>query len=241
MSFVTRNVPLSTQIIDLLRARIDDGTYPIGSRLPSELELANALDVSRNSVREALRALVHSGLLSARAGDGTYVRASSELVPAVNRRIHAAEWADVLDARSMLDRHGARAAARTATEADVSALRELLAARDLSSSAQEAVDTDTAFHLGVIRAGGNALLVDIYSGLEGIPAWIASVTPPDGDHPPTKLGSREPEALRRLHADLVDAIAAHDEDDADRVATALLAEAMRLEPVAPAQGARGAE
>jgi GntR family transcriptional regulator len=64
---------LSVSVQDELRQRIDQGRLPAGSRLPSEPDLAAELQVSRATLREALRALDEEGLLRRRQGSGTYV------------------------------------------------------------------------------------------------------------------------------------------------------------------------
>jgi GntR family transcriptional regulator len=65
--------PRSVSVHDELRQRIDQGRFPPGSRLPSEPELAAEFQVSRATLREALRALEAEGLLRRRQGSGTYV------------------------------------------------------------------------------------------------------------------------------------------------------------------------
>ena len=58
----------SEQVADQLRDRIAAGEFPVGSLIPTEKDLAEETGVSRNSVREAVRALVHAGMLASRAG-----------------------------------------------------------------------------------------------------------------------------------------------------------------------------
>ncbi|MEV8632564.1 GntR family transcriptional regulator [Streptosporangium sp. NPDC051023] len=60
--------PLYRQLADELRARIADGTYPPGSRLPSESELAERHGASRGTVRQAFTVLATDGLISSRKG-----------------------------------------------------------------------------------------------------------------------------------------------------------------------------
>jgi len=81
----TRRSGLVDQVIDQLRQAIADGEWPVGQRIPAEPELVAALGVGRNTVREAVRALSHAGLLEVRQGDGTFVRATSELSGALRR------------------------------------------------------------------------------------------------------------------------------------------------------------
>lgn len=65
--------PLYKQIAAGIRADIDDGTYPIDSKIPSEEELCVKYDVSRITVRKALEELAEEGLLVRRQGKGTFV------------------------------------------------------------------------------------------------------------------------------------------------------------------------
>lgn len=65
---------LSAQVADVLRERVTSGAIPPGAQLPSEPKLAEAFKVSRNTVREAIRALTADGLLVPRRGAGTFVR-----------------------------------------------------------------------------------------------------------------------------------------------------------------------
>src|SRR3954447_7608676 len=80
-----RRAGLIEQVIEQLREQIIAGTWAIGSRIPTESELAQLTGTSRNTVREAVQSLVHAGLLERRQGSGTYVLAASELAGAVGR------------------------------------------------------------------------------------------------------------------------------------------------------------
>ena len=69
---------MTTKAVNLARVmtqEIESGRYPVGQRIPTEAELQQRFDVSRHTVREALRQLKSRGLISARAGIGTVVRA----------------------------------------------------------------------------------------------------------------------------------------------------------------------
>ena len=64
-------------VLEDLREAISSGKYPPGQRLPSELELVKSYGVSRPTVAHALRDLTQEGLVTRRAGSGTYVRSPS--------------------------------------------------------------------------------------------------------------------------------------------------------------------
>ncbi len=67
------NGPLYKQLVQKLKAQILSGTYPVGTQLPTETELSERFDVSRHTVRAALRQLRDDGLVSSRQGAGTTV------------------------------------------------------------------------------------------------------------------------------------------------------------------------
>jgi GntR family transcriptional regulator len=69
------------QIADDLRARIERGEYPRGSRLPTEKDLMERYDASRNTIRDAVRLCVNLGLVQPQAGRGTFV--TEEINPLV--------------------------------------------------------------------------------------------------------------------------------------------------------------
>ena len=89
----TKRTGLVDQVIEQMRELVASGEWPLNQRIPPEAELVNALGVGRNTVREAVRALAHAGLFEVRQGDGTFVRATSELSGAV-RRLCGWAWAD---------------------------------------------------------------------------------------------------------------------------------------------------
>ena len=234
MTRLSPNVPLSTQVANQLRHRIASGEFPVGSRLPSEHELTAQLGVSRNSVREALRALVHAGMLRARAGDGTYVTATSELAPALARRMEEDRAADVAEVRLLLEREGARLAALRATPAHHSQLRALLARRRAARSGIEYVEADIAFHHLLLDASGNVLLAELYRGARGVEESLVRVTPLGADFP---AFLRENSELDAAHATLLDAVETGDADRAARAAEALVALA-RQRPTVGGGGGR---
>lgn len=65
--------PLYRKVVESLRQEILDGVYPVGERLPAENDLSLRFQLSRNTIREALRELRESGLVTSRRGSGTTV------------------------------------------------------------------------------------------------------------------------------------------------------------------------
>jgi DNA-binding FadR family transcriptional regulator len=151
-----------------MQALIASGEWPVGSKIPPEPELVAALGVGRNTVREAVRALEHAGLLEPRRGDGTYVRARSDLGAALLRRARSATTLHVLAVRRSLERDAAAAAAVHRTDADIAAIRAAASARAAACTGGDRVAfvaADLAFHRAVVAATGNPVLIDLYAGL----------------------------------------------------------------------------
>jgi DNA-binding FadR family transcriptional regulator len=163
----THRTGLVDQVIDQLREAIANGEWPVGERIPPEPELVAALGVGRNTVREAVRALSHAGLLEVRQGDGTFVRATSEISGAV-RRLCGSELREVLQVRRALEVEGARLAALHRTEDELAELTETLSHRDHAWGERTwdaVVDTDTRFHQLVVRCSHNNLLIALHEGV----------------------------------------------------------------------------
>ncbi|TNC24292.1 FadR/GntR family transcriptional regulator [Amycolatopsis alkalitolerans] len=175
----TRRAGLVDQVIGQLREAISGGEWPVGGRIPPETALAETLGVGRNTIREAIRALAHSGLLEVRQGDGTYVRATSEVSGAI-RRLCGTELREVLQVRRSLEVEGARLAAEARTDEDLAELRAVLAERDRAwdeGRHEDFVRVDTEFHLTVVRCGHNRLLTELYRGLtEAVSASVAATS-----------------------------------------------------------------
>lgn len=157
---------LVDQVIDQMRTAITEQEWPLGERIPTEPELVNTLGVGRNTVREAVRALSHAGLLEVRQGDGTYVRATSELSGAMGR-LCGKELRDSLEVRRMFEAEGAYQAALRRTEEDIHALRAAQRTRNEALHADQAtaVEADTELHLLIIDCAHNALLSELYRGI----------------------------------------------------------------------------
>lgn len=200
----TRRAGLVDQVIEQLRQSVASGEWPVGTRIPNETSLSEALGVGRNTAREAVRALAHAGILEVRQGDGTYVRATSEVSGAL-RRLCGSELREVLQVRRCLEVEGARLAAAARTDDDVAELRQLLGHRDELARGEDHAAfaaADAALHFAVVRASGNTVLTELYRGLTEVVA--ASVA--------TTSGANEPPEIQ--HDGLIDAIDARDVEKA---------------------------
>ncbi len=167
----SRRGPLSNEVTDWLRERIVSGQWKRDERIPSEFELMEQLQVSRGTLREAIKALSHAGMLEVLRGDGTYVRAANEFDGAAQQVYREHKDTDVLQLRFALDTQAARLAALRADAGEIAKLRELLDDRRRAWHAgdiQAWIDADWKFHLVVAEATGNRLLHEVYTSFNDI-------------------------------------------------------------------------
>ena len=151
------------QIADKIRA----GELHVGDKLPGERALATQMQISRPTLREAVKVLVDAGLLEVRRGPGGGMFVASDVVGVelVRQRssLRLGEVAGVLEARRMLEPRVAQLAAVRATEDDFAALqrsidgmRQLVEAGKALKEEDRFLQYDVQFHLALARASGNA-------------------------------------------------------------------------------------
>ncbi|QKW11568.1 FadR/GntR family transcriptional regulator [Verrucosispora sp. NA02020] len=158
----------TNETITRLRRRIMAGEWPVGSRIPTEPQLVEDLGVGRNTVREAVRALAHAGVLECRQGSGTYVLSTDELAPVVARRLTDDRMTEVIEVRRAFEVEAARLAARRRTAEDLAALDAALAAREAAwrgGEVAEFVEADVALHTAVVAAAHNGMLAELYASV----------------------------------------------------------------------------
>ncbi|MFD9668030.1 FadR/GntR family transcriptional regulator [Rhodococcus sp. NPDC059968] len=160
----------SGQIARQLRSAIADGVWVPGERLPTELDLADTFDVSRNTAREALKLLTATGLLTSvrgGVGGGTYVAVPDSddiaelLGDAIRLWFRAGDVTvhDVDEARRVLEEFSVAMAAQRHTEEDLEAIRRpVLASRDFEMDIEEWLGLDLEFHTAITRAAHNPIL-----------------------------------------------------------------------------------
>ncbi|MEU1941320.1 FadR/GntR family transcriptional regulator [Streptomyces sp. NPDC059474] len=208
-------------VVEQLRAQLAEGEWQVGDRVPTEHALAEQLQVGRNTVREAVRVLVHAGMLQSRQGEGTFVVSTSD--PAeVMRGVRRAGIRDVLELRIALEAEGARLAALRHSPDDLRRMRAALESLEAFGQAGERsadghhelhAAHDLEFHTAVVEAAHNAALSATYG-------WFSSSV---RDALVASLGDREvPSIVPADHRALVDAIASGDPAAAEAAARALL-------------------
>lgn len=176
----TNRLTLVEQVALQMESLIESGKWAVGMRIPAEPELMAELNVSRNTLREAIRALIHAGLLKTKQGDGTYVCSSSALGAVLQKRILRSDTLQTLEVRHALEREAAHLAAqrRTSDEANELLLHlerweEAAARGDMDGFVTE----DIRLHLSIIAASHNEILIELYNHItEASQDLITSLT-----------------------------------------------------------------
>ncbi|UJX47270.1 FCD domain-containing protein [Xanthobacter sp. YC-JY1] len=161
-------------LTDTIEALIAERGLQPGARLPAERALAAELNVSRPTLREAIRHLASRGRLVSRRGGGTYVAAPADAPLAQALGPLAAEaagepgyWHDVMEIRKSLDADMAFHAALRAGPQDKANLQAALE-NVISAGATDAATqakADSAFHMAVAEASHNAVMRQVMAGL----------------------------------------------------------------------------
>jgi GntR family transcriptional repressor for pyruvate dehydrogenase complex len=136
-----------------LEEAIRDGQVEVGSRLPSEHELARTMGVSRPVLREALGHLRGLGLIVSKNGKGSFV-ASSTHRPLLLGRYSTKELHEI---RILLEVEGASLAAQRRRASDLKRLKKAVDELAGCTDHEQWVELDAAFHVALAEATGNNL------------------------------------------------------------------------------------
>ncbi|WP_274556366.1 FadR/GntR family transcriptional regulator [Streptomyces spiramyceticus] len=170
---------VTDEAIEKIKEMIVSGILRPGDRLPKESELAAELGLSRNSLREAVRALSLIRILDVRQGDGTYVTSLDPqlLLEAMGFVVDFHRDDTVLEflaVRRILEPAATAMACARISEVELDALSARLDALGSHPSVEELVAGDLEFHRTIVRSSGNSVLCSLLDGLSG-PATRARI------------------------------------------------------------------
>jgi GntR family transcriptional regulator, transcriptional repressor for pyruvate dehydrogenase complex len=213
-------VALTDEAIDKIKQMIISGRVRPGEKLPREADLAAELGLSRNSLREAVKALSLINVLDVRQGDGTYATslAPSLLLEAVSFVVdfHRDDTVlDFLEVRRILEPAATALAAVRMSDEDRAELGKVLETVDASTPVEELVAADLEFHRQIALGARNAVLASLVDSMSA-PTTRARVW----------RGMTEPRALERTlaeHGAIYKAIMGRDADLARSWATVHIA------------------
>lgn len=141
-------------VANQIRGLIEKGSFPPGSRLPGERDLAEKFGVSRMTVREAEIALEAVGLLDIRIGSGVYVKrppaSAHHAVPAIGA-------CELTEARAAIESEAAALAATAITDEELMTLNDIVDRMEEEASGFDRFDSDSDrdFHIQIAKASRN--------------------------------------------------------------------------------------
>lgn len=161
-----RHAGVKDQVFEQLRDRITAGTWPPGSKIPSENALAVALGVSRVSIREALHMLSSLGLSETRQGGGTYVREYSGEIPfnplLPMLALDTPDILHVLEYRKIVEKGIASLVVKRAGSAEIEELESAYRSmEEHRNDARAFAQADLSFHLALAKATGNPVVMKV--------------------------------------------------------------------------------
>jgi GntR family transcriptional repressor for pyruvate dehydrogenase complex len=155
---------LYEQIVAQIEERILNGELRPGDRLPAERELAEQFGVSRTAIREAMKALMQSGLVEIQPGKGTFVTDSTSKVvrDSIDMLVRVGNETgikDLIEVREILEPEIAALAAFRASSEDIQSMEEAVKAMDRAMDDPDMfIEADLDFHLALAQGSNNALI-----------------------------------------------------------------------------------
>ncbi len=199
---------LAAQIATTLRTAIVNATWPPGSRLPTENELARHFGVSRPVIREAMTVLKHEGLVQSRQGAGAFVADAGTLrVETASAEVPSEDAVlEILELRRAIEVEAAALAAVRRTPEDLRRIRDARDAlnRKIATGA-DSVEEGFNFHRSIVNAARNAQLVRLLDQIK--PLLVGTMRVMRENRPRQKAYTK---AVQREHDDVLNAIAKGD-------------------------------
>ena len=157
---------VSEQIIELIK----DGTFPLGEKLPGENSLSKSFNVSRNSIRESLKALQLTGILTSKPGKGTYVSKKAL------RNIHNLKLMSIIEndstlielmeARLIIEPDLIYLATQRVTDEDIEKLEKVIEKGEKALKEKNySFDIGMEFHMLILEISRNRILGDFMKSI----------------------------------------------------------------------------
>lgn len=157
------NRKLYQAVADTIIAKIRDGSYALGRRLPSERDLAEEMKVSRPTIREAMIALEIRGLVVARHGSGIYV---AEQFPTEDSEIELDIGPfELIEARRLFEGEAAALAATMISDVEIAKLEQTLRTMANNRDSVAGEEADGEFHVLIAEATRNTAIASVIENL----------------------------------------------------------------------------
>lgn len=164
-----KQLKIYEQVVLRIQEMLHTGTINVGDKLPPERDLAATFQVSRSSIREAIRSLQEKGIVESRRGNGTFVVNTTSIIEPLaeavtEQRIYLLQ---IMEFRQAIEPAIAGLAARNATPEQLEAIAAIMKEKAPEDKPWE---KDIRFHCAIAKASGNPLfeqaLVNAKAALE---------------------------------------------------------------------------
>lgn len=204
------------QVISYIKSEILAGRLTQGEKLPPERSLAQVLNVSRTSVREALRTLEMLGLINSIQGAGNFIGGSFEksISEALSLLflLKKTNFAELKTVRETLEQKAAELAVPDITDSQIAGLEAIVENMKNAPDEETISALDKKLHDEIVYASGNTLLIQISAALSNLlEDFIRDI------RKSILKNSKNKEALHEIHHALVRALKARDKDAVKKV------------------------
>lgn len=159
------------QVIEQIQERILNGEIKKGDKLPSERELSEQMNVSRTSIREAIRVLETMGVIESKQGEGNFICINIEksLIEPLSMifKLNDGTWQNVLEFRELLELQTVKIAAIRATDKECMELKniidEMKEETNITYNSKAIVLLDQKFHNKLATISRNYLIESLFT------------------------------------------------------------------------------
>lgn len=161
---VIKRISITDAVVERIKDMICTGECIVGEKLPTESNLCEMFQVSRTSVREAIRVLQASGYVDIRPGKGAFVADYTGSKKRSWSDSEEAKFSDFMEVRMAIETLSVKLSVERASEAQITELKEIQKKFAAAYESQDAVRMtilDERFHTKIVEFSGNQLLVNI--------------------------------------------------------------------------------
>ncbi|MEI3337037.1 MAG: FadR/GntR family transcriptional regulator [Clostridium sp.] len=204
-----KNVKVYEIIMKQIKDIVKSGELKRGDKLPSERDLALKLNVSRTSVREAIKALETLGLVQSKHGEGNYIRNDFEdilLEPlSIVFMLLGSNDNEILELRNVIEPEVAKIAAENITNEEIEKIENVIKKLSEATDSKECASLDKEFHYAIAKASKNHLLSTIVFSISSlIEEYIDE----------SKIYDDKKEEVIKEHKNILKALREHNKEEA---------------------------
>lgn len=165
MDMPVKSTKVYEEVVEHIKRMVENGELKSGDKLPTERAMAEELNVSRASIREAIRSLEVIGLIESRQGAGNYIRKDfSEILLEPLSMIFMLQQGsatDIYELREVLELSTIMVSAKRISKEELQTLKELIDKFKSSEIESDNVMIDKEFHYTIVKAANNKLITNL--------------------------------------------------------------------------------